>query len=269
MYDVFVSTGGKFAQNADLMKTMYVEDYDQLIKLLMDESVEVGNLIILSDSMMLVQYREKDPAPLSTENIVIAAYTTAHARLRLYETMEQLVACGHRKLAYFDTDSCLFVQRAGEYDPPTGPFLGDLVDEFPGRKIVNYASGGPKNYFYEFEDGGHVTKVKGISLTYKASKVITPNLIQRLVKNNDGEKVKVVTDKKIARDRPHGVISKPEEKRYRVVYTKRVIGEGGVTYPYGYRGVREEVPPRVGEKRKHGCDDATCSETLRAKRVCS
>ena len=58
-------------------------------------------------------------------NVVIAAFATAHARLKLYGVLEQL----NRRVLDFDTDSAFYVSKEGELEPPTGSYLGELTDE--------------------------------------------------------------------------------------------------------------------------------------------
>lgn len=64
-------------------------------------------------------------------NVVIAAYTTAQARLKLYSYLESL---GDRTL-YADTDSIIFTARLGEWSPPLGDYLGVITDETPGKNL--------------------------------------------------------------------------------------------------------------------------------------
>ena len=71
---------------------------------------------------------------------MIAAFTTAHARLKLYSVLEQL----DRRVLYFDTDSVIYVSKDGEWEPPTGSYLGELTDEPEGGHITTFVSGGPK-----------------------------------------------------------------------------------------------------------------------------
>ena len=78
-------------------------------------------------------------------NVVIAAFTTAHARVKLYGVLEQL----NRRVLYFDTDSVIYVSKEGKWEPPTGSYLGELTDELGGAHITTFVSGGPKNYAYE------------------------------------------------------------------------------------------------------------------------
>lgn len=240
---------GKFAQNPDTTKTEYITEYKTLICRLSDERLEVKSLLILNEFLVLLQYKTKVVTPLGNENVVIAAFTTARARLRLYETLERLDRYGWDKVLYFDTDSIVYVKRPGEDNPPTGDYLGELKDEHPSKKIVKFASGGPKNYTYVFEDGSHVTKVKGFTLNYRNAQIITPSLIEDMVRTADGRKVQVTNDRKIARSRKHGIITTKQTKRYRMVYTKRVIWHEGLTIPYGFQWVRN-VTSRLDRKRK-------------------
>lgn len=58
---------------------------------------------------------------LGNTNTVIAAYTTAQARLKLYSYIEKL----QDRTLYFDTDSIVYLDRENDsYHPSTGNFLG-------------------------------------------------------------------------------------------------------------------------------------------------
>ena len=76
--------------------------------------------------MTLVQWRFPEGAGGQTSdiNVSIGAFTTAHARLKLYNVMDKL---GDR--LYSDTDSLIFVSKDGDWEPPLGGYLGDLTDE--------------------------------------------------------------------------------------------------------------------------------------------
>jgi len=43
-------------------------------------------------------------------NIFVAAFTTCHARLKLYESLEQL----QQRVLYFDTDSVIYTSKPGQ-----------------------------------------------------------------------------------------------------------------------------------------------------------
>ena len=55
-----------------------------------------------------------------------------------------------------------------------------------------------------------------------------------MVVRADGSSVTLTNPKKISRDVTDCVVSRSEKKDFRVVYTKRVIGDNFITYPYGY-----------------------------------
>ena len=70
----------------------------------------------------------------------------------------------------------------------------------------------------------------------------TPDLVEDFVQHLDGRTVAVLNKKKITRSVEHGIVSRPESKNYRVVYTKRVLLEDGTTLPYGYKHKRRCHP---------------------------
>ena len=80
----------------------------------------------------------------------MACFTTCWARLKLYDALDIL----QERVLYRDTDSVVFLSAQGMPKPPLGDYLGDLKDEFlPDDDIVEFASGGPKNYGYKTHKG--------------------------------------------------------------------------------------------------------------------
>ena len=186
-------------------------------------------------------------------NIFNAAYTTAHARLKLYSYIERL---GDR-LLYFDTDSLIYVSRPGTYDPPLGNFLGDMTDELEkpygaGSYITEFVSGGPKNYAYKVRSArtGAVAvgecKVKGITLDHNTLQSVHFETMVNMVNHVDSGTgraweaddeeliVPVHYAHCIRRNGPGKVLTKAITKDYRLVYDKRVIRPDLTTLPYGY-----------------------------------
>ena len=168
--------------------------------------------------------------------MVLAAYTTANARLRLYEMAEKL---GDR-LYYVDTDSAIFMHREGMYSPPLGDFLGGLKDEVPDDVISEYVGLGPKNYGLKLACGEAVCKVRGFSLNYRASKLINFDTLKSMVSGGDGCTVR----------EPHAILRKGlgalytgvREKHYRMVYDKRLISDDGVsTLPLGFMTSQQSI----------------------------
>ncbi|XP_053373006.1 uncharacterized protein LOC128546475 [Mercenaria mercenaria] len=66
-----------------------------------------------------------------------------------------------RELLMNATDSVIYVSRPGQYDPPLGDYLGELTDELDGGEyIVEFVSGGPKNYAYKTSKNKETCKLR-------------------------------------------------------------------------------------------------------------
>ena len=199
---------------------------------------EVSDARLVNDEMVEVHYKEKDEFAEQNNkvNIVIAAFTTAYARLKLYDLLDLL----QERVLYYDTDSVIYIHEPGKPDPPLGDYLGDLTDELDaGDYITTFISGGPKNYAYITNNGKSETKIRGITLDYAATKKLNLDVMRHLVHSHVNchteEKVTVDTPFKITRDKKErNIVTKKMKKDYRVVYNKRVITENYGTLPYGY-----------------------------------
>ena len=84
-----------------MSQTVVLSSPEQYYKLLLDETKEVNDIMLVNEEVIEVHYNIKDEfiEPLGRTNVVIAGFTTAHARLKLYSIIEPL---GERVL-YFDT----------------------------------------------------------------------------------------------------------------------------------------------------------------------
>ena len=193
---------------------------------------------MVNDETIEVQYKEKEGFIEQNDktNIVIAAFTTAYARLKLYELLDQL----QERVLYYDTDSVIYIHQPGKPNPPLGDYLGDLTDELDsGDYITTFISDGPKNYAYITNNGKTETKIRGITLNYNATKTINMDVMRHLVDSHVNghteEKVTVENPYKITRDKKErNIVTKKMKKDYRIVYNKRVVKENYGTVPYGY-----------------------------------
>lgn len=79
-------------------------------------------------------------------------------------------------------------------------------------------SGGSKNYAYLVRV--HLCKVKGINLNYKNDKKINFKKIKEMVLGPVPAQV-VVDGTRICRTKKEDVITRPEKKTYRLVFTRR------------------------------------------------
>ena len=185
--------------------------------------------------MVEVQWRYKEQFIESSghTNVVIAAYTTAQARLKLYGYLETL----QERALYADTDSVIFhTPRDIIHKPPLGNFLGDLTDEVPFGHIIDFVSAGPKNYAYKVkrEDSKieTVCKVRGITMNFNSTKTINFESMKRIVTENRSETLNV-TDKAIVRHKGR-IVTTELSKTYRFAYDKRSVKNNFQTLPFGY-----------------------------------
>ena len=137
---------GKFGQRSNMTQVDIVKDPSIYFDKLSSDREEVTAVNFISEDMveMRLKYKDDFVETSGKTNVVIAAYTTAQARLKLYSYLEQL---GERSL-YADTDSVIFSSRQGDWEPN----LGDLTDEVPGNNIKTFVTGGPKNYAYQLKN---------------------------------------------------------------------------------------------------------------------
>ena len=152
---------GKFGQNLNKTQIRVFNDPQAFHEFLDSNVVEVSNVYIRMPELVEVHYKHQtEDIPINPHlNIFVAAFTTCWARLRLYKALELL---GHRIL-YFDTDSVVFIEHPD--DPVLGNYLGDFTDECDdGDYIVEFVSGGPKNYGYRTKQGKVECKVRGFRL---------------------------------------------------------------------------------------------------------
>ena len=228
---------GKFAQRSNLTKTKMVTEPKEFFDFLYSSEFEVSDARLVNDETVEVHYSnvEEFAEQNNKVNIVIAAFTTAYARLKLYDLLDLL----QERALYYDTDSVIYVHEPGKPEPPLGNYLGDLTDELDGDYITTFVSGGPKNYAYITSKGKRITKIRGITLNHATTGKLNPGVMRGLVHLhvNCHMEAKVTVDIpfKITRDKKEKkIVTKRMKKDYRIVYNKRVITENYGTVPYGY-----------------------------------
>ena len=135
---------GKFGQREGFGKTEYISEPASFFALIQDERNNIKHIQIINEHLILVQWEPTmdffHAHPSS--NVVIAAWVTAQARLKLYAYLQPL----DRRVLYFDTDSVIYVHDPDLWNPTLGDTLGDLTDELDGHTIQTFVSAGPKNY---------------------------------------------------------------------------------------------------------------------------
>ena len=226
---------GKSCQRTNQSRMTYIDDPAEYIRLMTDETVEVSDILHINEEMVALTWKhvEEFDESLPHVNMVMGAYTTSQARLKLYSVLEML----QERVLYFDTDSVIFTQKDGEPAPPTGEFLGDLKCETDGVPIRAFVSGGPKNYAYKLDGGETVCKIRGFTLGSANAQLLNFDTMSDMVLSGErSETVNALNPFNIRSDR-RGNLRTTEggEKAYRLVYDKRVVAADGIrTYPFGW-----------------------------------
>ena len=206
-------------------------------------------ILPINDDLLYVHYRNTDDFVKASglTNVVLAAYTTAHARLKLYSYLEQL---GDR-VYYVDTDSTIWldnVNDVNEYKVPIGNFLGDMTDELEaygrGSFISSFVSEAPKFYAFDVVTPGidvviEICKLRRFTLNYLVKRdKINKGTIKSLVLGRIPEIA--VESQNIRCLEPHYVITRTEEKICKVTCMKRRFIRNDYSLPYGYKRMHLE-----------------------------
>jgi len=159
------SLWGRFGERQNKPQTHCITSPHELFQLLDDPVYEIAAVRVCNEDVMEVvttTAEEENERSFKT-NVFIAAFTTSLAGLKLYEALDFL---GDRAL-YYDTDSVIYKTKPGQEKLPLGPYLGQFTDELGGDKIVEFVSGGAKNYGYKTRKGKVECKVRGFTLNYE------------------------------------------------------------------------------------------------------
>ena len=224
---------GKFGQRDNMPQVELVKDVERYFRLLTCQSTHVKNIQFVNDDCIELYYTQGDGfvSTSNKTNVVIAAFTTAHARLKLYSILELL----QQRVLYFDTNSIIYTSKLGEWNPPLGDYLGELTNELDDDDyITTFVSGGPKNYSYRTKNGKTVCKVRGFTLNYRGSQNLNFAAMCSQICNPNWVPVYLENPHFIRRDAKTKTIHTVKlKKKYNLVYDKRVV-QGFNTFPYGY-----------------------------------
>ena len=236
------SMWGKFGQRLNKTQIQTFDDPHALHDFLDTDTLDVRHVSVINDDMVEVHYQhQEEDIPVSPNlNIFVAAFTTCHARLKLYEALESL---GERVL-YFDTDSVIFIQNEGQTNPELGRYLGDFTSELSKDEYIEeFVSGGPKNYGYTTNQGHVECKVRGFRLNSEGKTQLNYDVMRQNVKDEIERPLpkprqnQVINSHQIVRDPTnYQLYTRPSSKFYQLVFNKRVIDPRTFkTYPYGYQ----------------------------------
>ena len=164
---------------------------------------------------------------------VIAAITTAEARLVLYNYLDKL---GDR-VVYMDTDSIIYLTRPNDaYKVPLGNYLGDMTDELDGARIDEFLSCGPKQYSYICDDQTTCVKIRGFTLNSTSTKRLNFKTMKTLLfqwMKNIPRSIDIVAPQ-IRRTKDNQLVTRTYCKKYGVVYDKCRVLPSFLCVPFGY-----------------------------------
>ena len=159
------SQWGRYAMQTLKTVCKFVRTYQDLIEYFNNSQYEVKNLIFPTEETAMLLYQDNKEMHWGSNqtNVVIAAFVTAQARLKLYSEMKLL---GERVM-YVDTDSIIFKRVHDQYTPQLGDYLGQFTNEIDpseGNHIIEFVSAGPKNYSFKLD-----TRISAIGTNVQSS----------------------------------------------------------------------------------------------------
>ena len=220
---------GKFGENLHKPITEVVHHAHQLFALVSNILIDIRQVRLSNEDTLEVVYanlKENQPDNGGI-NIFVAAFTTCHARLKLYSYLEQL----QQRVLYFDTDSVIFTTKPEQPRIPLGDYLGEMTNEPDDNDVITeFTSAGPKNYSYKNRQGKVCCKVRGFTLNVRGAQqlnydVMRQNLLDEIMQPLDQRRnVDVVNHNFFWRNpatKHLRVITRT--KRYGLVFDKRVV----------------------------------------------
>ena len=236
------SMWGKFGQRLNKTQVQTFDDPQAFHRFLDTSTLDVRHVSVINDQLVEVHYQYQDEdIPVSPNlNIFVACFTTCWARLRLYAALEQL---GERVI-YYDTDSIIYWTEETRATPVLGDYLGDFTSELGDNDyIVEFVSGGPKNYGYQTKLGHVECKVRGFRLNSEGKSQLNYNVMRQNVLDEiqkpllKPRQTQIIKTHQIVRDPKYYLLyTFPEYKQYQLVYDKRVVDPVTFqTFPYGYQ----------------------------------
>ena len=230
---------GKFAQNPDKIQTKICSSYTEFMEAVFDGDKIISSVHV-TDKKAIVDYKipVDEILPGRYTNIPIAAFTTAYARLKLYNVMKTLSF----RLLYVDTDSLIFTSSPTDLNPPIGSTLGELTDEITpefgiGSKVIGFVSTGPKSYSLKIKKQNgeidSIVKCKGFTISNDLKDKICFNTMKDLV---EGTVESITTESTRFQPKKYGGVDiVSNNKTLKNTYSKRKLIDGFKSIPWGYK----------------------------------
>ena len=170
---------GFLAKNIKDNQVHFVSEGRELFDLLDDSSKECTGYNLNGEVMLVNSKSKKEFTTIFSDkktSLILAIFVTAYSRIKLCNAMLQAGKSVH----YFDTDSLIYSHPLNAPIIAVGQFLGDwepeLKDDKASYKIVEFNSGGPKNYAYKAIHAEkphiYVVKIRGFTPHTVASRLL-------------------------------------------------------------------------------------------------
>ncbi|CAC5424408.1 unnamed protein product [Mytilus coruscus] len=103
---------GHFGMRDNFTQKRILFSLEHITKIVFNEKYKDISTMILDEDIVLTEYKNKEEysKPNPSVNVYIALFTTAHARLKLYELLDIL----QERVLYMDTDSCIYNDDGSE-----------------------------------------------------------------------------------------------------------------------------------------------------------
>jgi hypothetical protein len=229
---------GKYAENSlDRVYLNVVSQHHELMNLLLDDRYIIMKLLFNKNNCQVYYKYKKDEVEANNKtNVIIAAFVTAQARLKLYSALKNL----NQRAIYYDTDSVMYIDTLPDcsaggpaagaclpapFAPTKGKYLGEWIDELDEDDyIIEMVAPGPKNYAYTTIKGKKKCICKGLTLrTREAKSKINFDAMKNVITCDIDSKI-TVSQFKMKRDSDTWTISNCfYDKIYQFVYDKRRI----------------------------------------------
>jgi hypothetical protein len=226
------SLWGRFGMRQNQTQTKFVKDISIFYTHLLSDRLENMQVLFVDDktAQMTFKYKEEFVDKSYDTNLYVAAFTTANARLRLYEQMRRV----DHNILYCDTDSIVYVDD-GSVHVNIGDSLGEWTDELGQNDyITKWLCTAPKSYSYKTFNNKECVKIKGFTLHHRNADILNSRVMEEII---DGVRDKItIKDSQISRDKKtKNVINRETVKSFSLNFNKRsVVSDNFDTLPWGY-----------------------------------
>ena len=238
------SLWGRFLLRNQLSQTIVSDDPYDLSTYFNNPKIVLNDVYPLSKDIFLTTYTPKTEfvEENSSSNVVISLWTTSAARIKLLKSLQVVADTPNCEILYMDTDSIIYVHPENNDPLKCGPHLGDFTDECIGKNIVEYVSGGCKNYALKFQSNipdaspECSLKIRGFTLDYNTCQLLHYDSFKQKVLDygTDVDPIVVCYNNFLRPDLKTGsVYTVPMKKAYRPIVTKGIVNNNYQVINYG------------------------------------